>query len=436
MASLYQPPANIDDYSRRPALAAQLRQNWHDYIFTAIAKRDRNLFYNGLQDPLPTVAAKKVQVPWNAFPRSIWQWFNADSVPAGADRAFAAAEVLRPLGTLSHAAGKIVIAERQQDEYCEWHTRRNAAGGITAIDFTCEGPEYFERMWSIDPTLVLELYQAYVDPTVKMSDLAWPANMANSADFPAGGYNPWNRWNTLRGAMHLTHSANTLGAEINLAADATVLVPISPNPASSLAQRLMCCAGYGGVNRSSDPTIGAGVNGLARAGSSVTLRNPVGLYISEIALDGLRDPNGAPIGPAALTVLRASADKSLKLRIRVAPPAGAAYTLDQCSFEGRKVSGGGVFARRITMVLFAEHKIIPARQADNAGCRTRCCRHPDARPFFQLIGATQNCTALTAQNWASLGPVEPAGIALADEAVIAPPEFVPATYSRRAASLL
>ena len=35
-----------------------------------------------------------------------------------------------------------------------------------------------------------------------------------------GAYNPRNMWNTARGAMHLTHPANSLGAEIKLAADA------------------------------------------------------------------------------------------------------------------------------------------------------------------------------------------------------------------------
>ena len=38
-----------------------------------------------------------------------------------------------------------------------------------------------------------------------------------------GEYNPFNRWNTTHGAMHLTHPANTLAAEIRLAADGTVV---------------------------------------------------------------------------------------------------------------------------------------------------------------------------------------------------------------------
>jgi hypothetical protein len=45
---------------------------------------------------------------------------------------------------------------------------------------------------------------------------------------------------------------------------------------------LICCSGYGEPNRNSDPTIGSSVNAQARAGNWVSLRDPVGLYISRI----------------------------------------------------------------------------------------------------------------------------------------------------------
>ena len=71
--------------------------------------------------------------------------------------------------------------------------------------------------------------------------------------------------------MHLTHRANTLGAEIALAADATVQFQVAPAPAATFPFRLICCAQFGGENRSSDPLIGAGVNGLAHSGLAITL---------------------------------------------------------------------------------------------------------------------------------------------------------------------
>jgi hypothetical protein len=204
--------------------------------------------------------------------------------------------------------------------------------------------------------------------------------------------------------MHLTHRANTLGAEINLAADATIIFPVATSPANTLPFRLICCAGFGGVNRSSDPLIGSGVNGLARTGLCITLDNPVGLYIQAIGIDGLRDPNGTPIGGTALRVTRASPDGKLILRAEVAPPPGASYTLDQCSFEGEPLVGGGPIARRVTMVLFGLGKQIPGRAAQQGQCGTKCCRKPDTSGFLTLVRPAKDCSELTDADWNQEAP--------------------------------
>ena len=210
----------------------------------------------------------------DGFPRLIWQWFNADADPAGKAKAFAAAETLRDSADPPLSSGASVqLFERQQDEYCEWHVDRNSTGGIARITFTSEGPEYFERIAAVDLTLVGDLYREHVNPAVQDAELVWPEDVRNDRGdivFARGSYNKWNVWNTRKGAMHLTHQANTLGAEINLAADATVQFPVPQSPANTLPFRLICCARFGGVNRSSDPLIGAGVNGLARSGLAVT----------------------------------------------------------------------------------------------------------------------------------------------------------------------
>src|SRR2546426_625976 len=62
-----------------------------------------------------------------------------------------------------------------------------------------------------NPDTLVALYQQFISPTVKKSDL-----------FASGTYNRLNRWNTANGAMHLTHPANNLFAEVFLAASATV----------------------------------------------------------------------------------------------------------------------------------------------------------------------------------------------------------------------
>lgn len=44
-----------------------------------------------------------------------------------------------------------------QDEYCEWSVTRNSDNKITRIDFTCEGPEYWEYLGKVQPETVLEV---------------------------------------------------------------------------------------------------------------------------------------------------------------------------------------------------------------------------------------------------------------------------------------
>lgn len=446
MPAFYSPPANIDDFSRS-AHQSELQDAWHDYIGARIALRDGNLFYDAFNDPAPATPPAQLPIPWNGFPRSIWQWFNADADPAGPAKALAAAETLRPFtyfavpdgnGGLQlevrtwspgvpplrrivngNLAGEVIPTYRQQDEYCEWHVDRNAGGGITRISFTAEGPEYWQRLAELDMDLVTTLYQELVDPQIVKDDLIWDADIAcprfNASGqltgyvplFVQGTYNPHNEWNTRKGAVHLTHPANTLGAEINLAADATVLYPsVSAVPAATLASRLICCAGYGGVNRSSDPAIGSAVNGLARLGNCVTLENPVGLYISSVDLNGLAAPDGTSI-PQALVIRRASADQARILRAEVLPPAGANYSLDQCSFDLEPLKFGGQIARKITMVLFGLAKPVPGRVGAESNCHGKCCSNPGSPSFSLLTAPAQNCAAITPAQWASAGPTTP-----------------------------
>jgi hypothetical protein len=87
-----------------------------------------------------------------------------------------------------------------------------------------------------EPMTLVNLYQQYVDQSgnginyktihctitflVTLADLEWVDPMN-----PAGGkvYNPYNKWNTDNGIMHLNCPPNSLSAEINLAAFATVV---------------------------------------------------------------------------------------------------------------------------------------------------------------------------------------------------------------------
>ena len=441
MAIFYTPPADIADFAESATQAAALKQHWHDYIAGRFGQLDGGLFYDASNDPIPGTPVARKAITWNGFPQSIWRWFNADADPAGPAQAVAAAETLRPFTLLITSNGlatqkwtpnvpplrrvengqlgdPVVPFHRQQDEYCEWHVDRNPDGSIRRIAFTAEGPEYWEKMAEKDLDLVELLYRRHVDPTIVKADLVWPHDVAafnvatqtyTNLVFGKGDYNPYNRWNTRFGAMHLTHPANTLGAEIRLAHDGTVLRPgVPPLPAATLPDRLICCAGYGGVNRSSDPRIGADVNALARSGLAVTLANPVGLYISAVEIGGLKDPNGIAI-PQALKLTRVSADGKLVLRAEIAPPVGASYALSECKFDGVTVTGGGQFARKITMTLIGEAKQIPGRTPVSVACENMCCTHP-SKPAFKAgvdLGPPDPCAGLSAADWASMGPSVP-----------------------------
>ena len=78
-------------------------------------------------------------------------------------------------------------------------------------------------------------------------------------------------------------------------ADATVLYRNGRGEPVVEPSALICCAGYGGPDRNSDPTIGATVNALARLGAMITLPNPVGLYMDHIDLSGWQAPDGVQV---------------------------------------------------------------------------------------------------------------------------------------------
>ena len=110
--------ADINDFDRRPALAAALRDNWHRFIATAISRRrGRRSFYDAAADPTPALRLPGTG-PVDGFPRSIGNGLNADADPTGKAKAFAAAETLRDVGEVPLASGaSLRLFERQQDEY-------------------------------------------------------------------------------------------------------------------------------------------------------------------------------------------------------------------------------------------------------------------------------------------------------------------------------
>src|SRR5262245_35207864 len=303
----FDPPGHVDD------LTADQKKKWSDWISGQIDEArekgaggpatygPRHQFFNPLTTP-PAADAVEKDITWTAFPRvvkirsvsDVQRWRSADG------------------------------SRDRQDEYCEWSvTRDPATQKILKVTFTSEGPEYWTFLAAVNPGRVLQLYRQHVDPAVKKSDL-----------FRADGtYDPRNHWNssTDAGAMHLIQQANTLGAEIELAAAATIVR--KRNGGFVTAEReLIECGRYGEPERFSDPHIGAEVNALARQKADLTLANPVGLCIAGLSVAGWQTPDGSnPLD--YWKVARGTAEKTVRAVYEVPPARG--FAVGDVTIAGR-----------------------------------------------------------------------------------------------------
>lgn len=448
----FHPPGFVADFARRPDRAEDRTKAWSEIVSAWMDNAARvygtpevaSLFFNPLKDETPGEPASE-SIAWDAFPRFLTRWFEDDDEPD--EKRWLAAETLRPLRVNGRALRRVdeqgnlredlQLFYRQLDEYCEWHVDRDGEGRITRICFTCEGPEYWEFLAegtrpffpSGDPRrdlvagdlgLVEELYREHVSPGVSAVDLVWPFDVAFFDDdvdpgtgepfgwryyARKGTYNPLNRWNTTDGIMHLTHPANTLRGEFRVAGGASVRRQ-DGGQAVVDPEQLVCCSGFGDPNRSSDPTIGAAVNTLARSGLSVSLADPVGLYISELALDGFAGPAGEEVA-AAWQVDRGSREDRRILRARFEVPEELGFTVDQVLLDGDRIRFGGQIADRMQMVLTGIAKQLVAGPVALRACIGRCCPHPERGEIESLFGSGVSCAALPPSAWAEVAPVLP-----------------------------
>jgi len=364
----YSPPADIDDLAARPTREAFLN-DWHDFIegeFRANIEglkdpSDGNgvlfdtpipepLFFTEVDDPATSADAA---IPWNAFPLRIRRNFPNDP-----KRAWKDADVLGATDRFSpNGAPPVSRQFRRQDEYCEWHAYHDAAGRIERIVFTSDGPEYWIKLAAHDLDFVVDAYQRHVSPKVKKQDLVLTEDLAFGRQrLPAGSYNPFNRWNTVDGVMHLTHPANTLGAEINLAAQATILRVSTSGQRVTQVRSFACCSNFGDPNRSSDPNIGSMANLTAvpvgaHKPMSVTLANPVALYMARLAAGVLTDEDGNALD-SWFTFVRGTTNHGLMAVLQ--PPPGSPIGLDKVQVGGIPLERGGQVAEHIEMVLYAK----------------------------------------------------------------------------------
>ena len=196
-----------------------------------------------------------------------------------------------------------------------------------------------------------------------------------------GAYNPYNKWNTTHGIMHLCSPPNTLSAEIQLGGDASVIYMDDHNRLLVEPDVLICSTGYGGPDRNSDPTIGGTVNALVRLGARTTLANPVGLYIDHIDLAGWSVPDGGSV-TELVKVVRGSLDAIERLEVEV--PAGRGFTLSEVTIGGEPLRFGGQIAECITVKLVAIAIIPPPDKSKPKPTPVKWTRHAYIDPAFPI----------------------------------------------------
>jgi hypothetical protein len=224
-----------------------------------------------------------------------------------------------------------------------------------------------------------------------------------------GGFNWRNRYNRDPGIVHLSHIANSLGAEVTLAGVSSLARVrgdgnLLESPASAADnERLLCCADGGNPNRHSDPQIAAQAYALALAGKRYTLADPVGLYISSIRYDQLTAPDGTtPIPAEWWQVTRGTGrpasdpeqgSDSRALRVELSIPAGEGFRLGDCRVGGLPLQRGAQLARLVTLHLFVTVWDRPGGDhGPEAACVASCCRQAGSP---QLVLSTRPCPAGT-----------------------------------------
>jgi hypothetical protein len=326
----FDPPGMIDDLEGNPALVQAWSAELSGFFDGAVGLLEAFFAANAggtpqFYNPVTTgIVATDTLLPitWNGFPKRFKRHITTD---------YAAAEQKDP------TAGKF----REQDEYLEWFAVRDAHGKIKRVQFTCEGPDYWDFLARHDSAKAVELYRKYIDPGVDKADLF----------LASGGYNIVNKWNTASGAMHLSHPSNFLQAEVRLASDATVRRRDVTGAEPLDSKSLIDCANFGDPTRNSDPKIGFDVNGLARQGFMITLANPVGLYIASFKNDGLTLPDGTAAS-GCFNILRGRLPLALRAEFRLPPAAEAkGLTVSDVSIGGKPIEFGGQLAELITMTL-------------------------------------------------------------------------------------
>ncbi|CAG8443577.1 12763_t:CDS:1 [Funneliformis caledonium] len=254
-----------------------------------------------------------------------------------------------------------------QDEYCEWSVLRDPkTGKIIRVTFTCEGPEYWNLIAEKDPDKLVEMYKTIIGPNVKKGDLFDSNNNYNQR-------NKWNNNTNTGNIVHLIQRNNTLGAEIELGGGSSVIRVINGRVLTS-EQELIRCGSYGSPDRFSDPHIGATINGFARQGADVTIRNPVAIYLNVLDTSAFNTPDNS--NPDQYwKFVRGSDSHGLYVRAIYEVPAEKGFTVGDIKINGKLIKYGAQIADFLTIRIPA----VACRFGQSTVPALTGCRKPKAK---------------------------------------------------------
>jgi hypothetical protein len=427
MITAYDPPGFMTDFDRIPGQRAQWSRAVSGWFDECVAAKKYDLggqpcqYYNQLTTH-PSGPAIEQEIVWNAFPGTLRNRWGRAHALAIADHPLPLTQAMDGPGGYFYGGQWQNLYYRPQDEYCEWRVTRDPDGGIRRVTFTSEPPEYWQALHGDtlqdlngdpaypvigDHELLLELYREFVSPEVRYEDLVCAVDLIDYSDpdnplvvYPKGAYNPYNRWNTTDGIMHLTQPSNSLSAEILLGADATVLRTSRDGRIVSDPDALICCAHYGGPNRCSDPTIGASVNELAALGFAITLRNPVGLYMDDLNVTGWAGPGGEPVDPAWFRIVRGR--PGLIERAVFEVPERAGFRVSDVTIGGVPISVGGQLSEYMTVKLVGLASTPGKFSNKPTGCAGGCCADAANPAYLQRHWGDDPCSPGQVQAFVSL----------------------------------
>lgn len=358
------PPGDLDDLGREG------RDAWKDLV---ASERGRILADLSEEDLAPTARLEEPgeistvrTIDWPAFPIRVATERSTGQAMAMLDQRD---PVLGDIGRVKH-----------QEEYAEWRLIHEGER-LRGIEVTTELPEYWRVMAAHEPERTLQLASEFAGHQVDAGDV-YGSEVTDPRDLEPqgradafarrmlrpreGGSTPPSPYNDGRAAFCcMAHRSNTLGAllELLLSAarrhfveDGVTGLPRFPSGSEAIAA-LRVSAQDG---RNSDPLLVERIVRFAGEGLRVGLDDPAGVYIRELQLHELEQPDGEDLPGGWLefgrgpTAAESPDGRPRCQRLKLLLPADADFSLDDMVIRrtGEPIRHGGQMAELIQVCAY------------------------------------------------------------------------------------